>query len=389
MNRKRAFLITCIIRKGLTSSLLSHLANAGVKDYGITPVRTLALHESRRALGLFQRFRLVEEPGEMLHFLVGPDQEEAALDYVARGCELTVPGRGSVYSQEVDLLGWEKDIPHALFPVLEGNPVVKHSSLVGICCVLQRGQANEVARVALDMGLSVPAISFGHGMGIRDRLGLLRVAIPGQKEIIHIAASGYDAETLMRMMIRTGQLDRPGKGFIYLYPIGKGLVDTKITHGAARHVASVEQIIAVLDELKGDVGWRRRSHRELVKVDPRHFLGDLLDLSVVCNEGSGKDLVKAAMRAGAGGATISRMKQFFEHASRPKGMSSAREVCDICVNKNMLGEVLGALEESGLFQEEASGEVWIRKALKAYTYNPDHSSRPMNLDAGFSSRGMA
>lgn len=369
MNKIRAVLITCIIKKGLTSTLLSRLAEAGVNDYGITPVRTLTLHESRRGFDLLHRFRLVEEPGEMVHFFVRPDQEEAALEHVARGCELTVPGRGSVYSEEVELLGWVQDIPGVVSPVLEGNPVVKQSSLVGISCVVQRGQANEVARVALDMGLCVPAVSFGQGMGIRDRLGLLRVAIPGQKEIVHIAASRYDAETLMRMMIRAGQLERPGKGFIYMYPIRKGVVDTKITHGLTRHVASVEQIIVALDELKGDMGWRRRAHRELVQVNPDYFLLDLLDLSVVCNEGTGKDLVKWAMKAGAGGATISRMKQFFEQGSRPKGVSSAREVCDICVAQDLMEDVISALEEGGLFQEEASGEIWLRKAPKAYTYS--------------------
>lgn len=362
-------MITCILKKRSASALLSGLAHAGVKDYGITPVRVLTLHESRRGLGVFHRFRLVEEPGEMIHFLVGADQEEAALDYLARRCELTLPGHGTVYSEEVELLNSDQDVPKALFPVLEDIPPVKQSSLVGICCVLQRGQANEVARVALDMGLSVPAISFGQGMGIRDRLGLLRVAIPGQKEIVHITASRYDAETLMRMMIRAGQLDRPGKGFIYTYPIGKGVVDTKITHGLTRHVASVEQIIAALDELKGDMGWRRRAHKELVEVNPDYFLLDLVDLLVVCNEGTGKDLVKSAMRAGAGGATISRMKQFFEQGSRPKGMSSAREVCDICVNQDLLERMVSALVEGGLLQEEASGEIWLRKALKAYTYN--------------------
>lgn len=369
MNRTGAFLITCILKKRFTSSLLSRLAEAGVKDYGITPVRTLTLHESRRGLDLLHRFRLVEEPGEMVHFFVGPHQEEAVLDYLARGCELTIPGRGTLYSEEVEVLGSQQNIPELGFPVLEGRPAVKQSSLMGICCVLQRGQANEVARVALDMGLCVPAVSFGQGMGIRDKLGLLRVAIPGQKEIIHIAGSRYDSETLMRMMIRAGQLDRPGKGFIYMYPIRKGVVDTKITQGLTRHVASVEQIIAALDELKGDMGWRRRAHKELVQVNPDYFLADLLDLWVVCNEGTGKDLVKSAMRAGAGGATISRMKQFFEQDSRPKGMSSAREVCDICVAQDLLEDVVSALEKGGLFQEEASGEIWLRKAPKAYTYS--------------------
>jgi len=368
VNRERLVKVTSVVKRGLTRRLLSSLSRAGVRECQLTAVRAVTLHESRRWFGLIHGLRLVEEAADMVGFFVEPELEDQAIDYVARQCELNVPGQGTVYSEEVELISIRDWDGHASFPDSERGSLTKQSPLVGICCVVQRGEANSVARMALEMGLSVPYVSFGHGMGLRDKLGLLRIALPAQKEVIHLAVSSYDAETTMRMMIRAGELDLPGKGFIYLHPIRKGLTDTKITHGPARHVASMEQIIATLDELKGDMGWRKRSHKDLVQVDPNYMLLDLTDLVVICNEGKGQDLVRRAMRAGAGGATISRTKYLMAEGSKPKGMSSAREMCDMCIPQSRVEDVTRALEAGGLFGDEASGEIMIRRATKAYTY---------------------
>jgi nitrogen regulatory protein PII len=368
VNTKGLVKVTSVLRRNLAHLLLSSLSEVHLEQYQLTAVRRVTLHESRRGFGLIHGIRMVEEAGEMIVFLVDLEQEDRAVDWVARQCELHVPGHGTVYSEDVELISVRDREAQAIFPSSDKGPLTKQSPLVGISCVVQRGEANSVARVALDMGSSVPCVSFGHGMGLRDRVGLLRVAIPAQKEIIQLVVSPYDAETMMRLMIRAGELDRPGKGFIYLHPIRKGLIDTKITHGPARHVASMEQIIATLDELKGDMGWRKRAHKDLVPVDPSYLLLDLADISVICNEGTGQGLMKCAMRAGAGGATISRTKCLSASGSLPKGMSSAREVCNTCVPRSRLEEVIGALEEGNVFGEEASGEILIRRAPKAYTY---------------------
>lgn len=368
MKTKRLAKVTCVLRRDLTPLLLSFFREVQLKEYQLTAVRRVALHEGRRGLGLIHGIRMVQEAAQMISFLVDLEQEDQVIDHVARQCELRVPGHGTVYSEQVELISLRDWEGQAIFPASDKNPLTRQAPLVGISCVVQRGEANSVARVALDMGASVPYISFGHGMGLRDRLGILRVAIPAQKEIIQLTVSPHDAETMMRLMIRAGELDRPGKGFIYLYPIRKGVIDTKITHGPARHVASMEQIIAALDELKGDMGWRKRAHKELVPVDPSYLLVDLADIAVICNEGTGQRLVKCAMRAGAGGATISLTKCLSASGSLPRGMSSAREICDMCVPYSRLEEVIGALEEGNVFGEEASGEILIRRAPKAYTY---------------------
>jgi hypothetical protein len=348
---------------------LTSLAAAGIVEYTISAARIIILHERRKGLGLAAPFRLMEEQGDILSFMVDPSQEEAALDFIIELGELSIPGRGSAYSEEAAVFSTP-----GLFSVNRLSPstkqkIRKRSRLTGVCCVVQRGQANLVARVALDTGACVPAVSFGIGTGVRDKLGLLRIAIPAEKEIIHLAVSTFDADTVMKMMIGAGNLDRPGKGFIFTYPISRGLVDTKITHGITRHVASIEQIIATLDELKGDTGWRKRSGQTIIMQNERNMLHDLSDLTLICNEGRAQDLVKEAMRAGAGGATISRLR--YQGSSEPgeKSISAAQEASNMAVDKSRVDAILNALEESGAFDEKTCGRILVRPIPKAFTYS--------------------
>lgn len=368
MNKKSMIKVTATVKRRLTQPLLTHLFGAGLSDCYVVPARTITLQEKRGGLGLIHFFKLAEDAADRVIFFVDPILEEKALDTVIRHCELTLPGRGTVFSEQVDLIGPAGLIRQGGFADNQEGGCGKLSPLVGLCCIVQRGEANKVARVALDMGSGVPTVSFGIGTGVRDKLGLLRIAVPAQKEIIHLTLNPHDAETVMRMMVQAGELDQPGKGFMYNYPIRKGVVDTKITYGFRRHVASIEQIIATLDELKGDMGWRRRSERRVIEIDPAYFLMNLLDVALICNEGTGHELVKQAMRAGAGGATIGKLKHHCHHASKPKGMSSAREACNLCISSSQLEPILKALDEAGAFDERACGEIVIRHAPKAFTY---------------------
>jgi hypothetical protein len=361
--------LTAVVKRGLTQSLLSALNEAGMADCHTSSARTIVLQEKRKGLGLVQPFKLVEDQVDILNLFVDPGQEDPMLDFVIHYGELTLPGRGTVFSERVTLLEPPAFQREEKLSAPVSAVYKKQSPLTGLCCIVQRGQANMVARVALDMGACVPTVSFGYGTGVRDKLGLLRIAIPAEKEIIHLALSGYDADMVMKMMISAGNLDQPGKGFIYTYPIHKGLIDTKITRGITRHVASIEQIIATLDEIKGDIGWRRRSGKEMIQTSDRYLLRDLMDLTLICNYGRGQDLVKEAMRAGAGGATISRMKYLAPPDVGPKGISPARESCSMAVQAKEKDRILDALTGAGAFDEQTCGQILVRPVPNAYTYS--------------------
>jgi hypothetical protein len=173
----------------------------------------------------------------------------------------------------------------------------------------------------------------------------------------------------MEMMIDIGALEQPGKGFIYLYPIKKGLIDVKAHVGLSRQAASIEQIVTVIDEIKGDTKWRRREFSKYRSAKKkRKYLNDLVNFTLICNEGRATDLIKAAMDAGAGGATISKLNYHPIEKSESIEVSPAREISEMIISKNQIETVAKVLEKNGALDENTYGQMFYSLVPKAYTY---------------------
>jgi hypothetical protein len=252
---------------------------------------------------------------------------------------MRIPARGAVYAEEITAL---------VAPPMEAGPPLpdeggRPSGLLGdltlITCIMSMsGSGEELARLALDLGTGVPIVTLGAGTGLRDRLGLLRITVPPEKELVHLLAPAADAEGLIRVLIEKGRLNRPGRGFIYCTPVSHGILDTSVTIGPREHAASMEQIIAVIDDLKQSASWRRR----FAEYDPD--VGVRLQrngsaITLICGEGQSRKYGSAAMRAGAAGATIG-VVQCLAMGVAPGG---ARERCTIVVRQSIAERVLDAL----------------------------------------------
>ena len=55
-----------------------------------------------------------------------------------------------------------------------------------IMAIVQRGRADKAVRAAIRAGAQAATVFFGRGLGIRERLGLLGLAIQPEKEIVVI-----------------------------------------------------------------------------------------------------------------------------------------------------------------------------------------------------------
>ena len=88
-----------------------------------------------------------------------------------------------------------------------------------IACVIQRGKADKIVKAALDAGAAGATVFFGRGMGLRERLGLLGLAIVPEKEIIMIVARDAEVERIFNVIVDAGHLDTPGMGIAYTVPI--------------------------------------------------------------------------------------------------------------------------------------------------------------------------
>ncbi len=90
-----------------------------------------------------------------------------------------------------------------------------------ITCVVQRGKAEAVVEAAQDAGAQGATIHFGNGSGVRERLGLLGIAVDVEKEIITILVGDDQLDRIFERMYFAAELDLPGAGIIYVTKLDK------------------------------------------------------------------------------------------------------------------------------------------------------------------------
>ena len=90
------------------------------------------------------------------------------------------------------------------------------NNLKMITAIVQRGKAEKPVSAALEAGAPAATVFFGRGSGIRERLGLLGLAIQPEKEVIMIVVEERLLPQVLRAMVRAGNLDQPGVGFLFV-----------------------------------------------------------------------------------------------------------------------------------------------------------------------------
>jgi nitrogen regulatory protein P-II 1 len=90
-----------------------------------------------------------------------------------------------------------------------------------ITCVVQRGKADEIVKAAQGVGAQGATIYYARGGGIRERLGLLGMAIEVEKEVINILVANDQIDRVFEKMYIAGNLDTPGMGIMYVTPLEK------------------------------------------------------------------------------------------------------------------------------------------------------------------------
>jgi hypothetical protein len=251
--------ITIVADKEIASTVLEDLESIGLQFSNSIAGRRDLLQERKGLVKMFRTDKVIlYDPITTITFLVSSEIERTIISFITNKVGLNLPGRGSVFSKEVTLIKAHEQCQENKIQNIETKTRRLFSDLIGICCIAHRGDGDLFGKVGLETGGGIPAITLGIGTGLRDKIGLWRVTIPAEKEIVNLVTTSHNAESVMEMMIEIGALDHPGKGFIYLYPIKMGLVDVKAYVGLSRQAASIEQIVTVIDEIKGDTRWRRR-----------------------------------------------------------------------------------------------------------------------------------
>ena len=92
---------------------------------------------------------------------------------------------------------------------------------VQITCIVEKGQADTIVKASREAGAQGATVYYARGSGVRERLGLLGVAVEVEKEIVNVIVPQESADYIFEKMYFAGQLDTPGKGFIYQTPLEK------------------------------------------------------------------------------------------------------------------------------------------------------------------------
>ncbi len=90
-----------------------------------------------------------------------------------------------------------------------------------ITCIVQRGEAEKIINAAREAGAQGATVYFARGTGIRERLGILGVAVEVEKEVINIVVSTDQADHIFEKIYLAGNLDTPGMGIMYITPVDK------------------------------------------------------------------------------------------------------------------------------------------------------------------------
>ncbi|MBM3261947.1 MAG: hypothetical protein FJY97_00730 [candidate division Zixibacteria bacterium] len=363
--------ISVVVEKSITPTIFDALKSCGITHVNMATGRRALLQEPKGIMRIVSGgSRLLDDPINIVTFLVSPEDELPVLDLIIQAGELDLPGRGSVYAKSVTLLkAHERCIENdARELTISGKSIL--SNLAGICCIVQKGEGEAIGRIGLDTGTGVPAITFGVGTGVRDKLGLWRVTVPAEKEIIEIVTDADTAHHLMDIMIDIGYLARPGKGFIYQYPVGYGLLNTRYSVGTTEQAASIAQIVSAIDQIQGSTGWRKREFSTFREMQERKYLENLLNFVYICDKGRADFFTGVAMEAGAAGATISQIKYLQLDSSGSDGVFPAREAVIMIVAPGQVETIAAALEDNGAFGDQAHGQLLTSPVTRAYTYIP-------------------
>ena len=90
-----------------------------------------------------------------------------------------------------------------------------------ITCIVQRGVADSIVQAATEAGAQGATIYYAHGSGVRERLGVLGLAVEVEKEVVNILVANDQRDRIFEKIYFAGQLDTPGMGLVYVTPLEK------------------------------------------------------------------------------------------------------------------------------------------------------------------------
>jgi nitrogen regulatory protein PII len=291
-------LVNLILPKDALSSVSTELQKAGAKGIFHIAARGSIISEG----GLLAKMFPPPSPEQCLVQVLVPDSEKQRFtDIAIATARLDKMGSGAIFSISCQSAQFTN-----YFPLTEGNDDSSHASsgdaLEAICCICEKGVAEDIAQAALSAGAPGPTVTFGEGGGIRDKIPMLRMTKGPEKEFVWCVVDRSESNDVFTNMARAGRITEPGRGFMYSIPVSDGLINVSSTVSSSSHGASMEQVISVIDELKGSKDWRSSGDNKSASLNTT-FLKDLIGLYCVVPRDYYSDVYDSILEAGAPGVS--------------------------------------------------------------------------------------
>jgi nitrogen regulatory protein PII len=99
--------------------------------------------------------------------------------------------------------------------------VIVLTDLALVTCIVQKGLADPILKACREAGAQGATVYYARGTGVRERLGILGIAVEAEKEVINIVVPDDQVDRIVEVMYLSGRLDTPGMGFLYVTPLEK------------------------------------------------------------------------------------------------------------------------------------------------------------------------
>lgn len=341
MKARKVSRIECWVSKEIAHLPAEALEELGLPEVFTASARSVVLREKTLKLAGRGDYKIEEDPVEYFSFCVPPKHASRVLGFLADRADLSFPGRGSIYRTDISVYRNEENFfDDSVLAALPKPSIVPLKDLEGLVAIVRRGKGNDIAKALLDSGRALPLVTFGEGVGLRDRLGLLRITVPAEKEIVHAVVPRHDADEIFDYITRTAKLDHPGKGFLYSYSIAEGLIDTRMIRGKSSYIASMEQIVSAIDTMTGHADWRRGTAAIGRSLGLGSGKAQREVLRILYPEGEGNDRIRSALDAGAGGATRSRVRTLKLRDDTLRTARREYEMNDLIVDREIREKIL-------------------------------------------------
>jgi nitrogen regulatory protein PII len=296
---KSVSLLNLILPKESVVKVSNALKDAGAKGVFQISARGSILNDG----GFLQKMFPPPAPEQiLLQALVPNNLVDKVIDSSVSAGNLEKVGSGAVFT-----IGCNEAHTSSNFPTNiaddDGHSSDGKVEMEAICCICEKGIADDIAKAALQNGAPGPTVTFGEGGGVRDKIPLLRITKGPEKEFVWCVVDKSEADDVFAEMARAGRITEPGRGFMYSIPVSSGLINVSSTISSSAHGANMEQIISAIDEIKGGKDWRSSADDSKSKALKTTYLENLVGLYCIVPRDQYSTVYDAILEAGAPGVS--------------------------------------------------------------------------------------